>query len=205
MASQALQALTVTTPPASINGSLRTTGTGTGMAKVPLVSRHVRLLPKVHREMDRVDHGLQELLRALVEGRAKWPLFIHGAVGTGKTLAALCLADITRAASYATTESLCDEIMTNHNGGTQVLWHRVGEKDLAILDELGTRQNVSDLHYSAVKNFADKRAFEARGVAVYISNLGPNDLRRVYDDRLCSRILCGSWFHLDGKDRRLSR
>jgi hypothetical protein len=56
-----------------------------------------------------------------------------------------------------------------------------------------------------VKNFADARAINARGVAVYVSNVAPNELASMYDDRICSRLLCGTWFELKGPDRRLAK
>jgi hypothetical protein len=40
-------------------------------------------------------------------------------------------------------------------------------------------------------------------VAIYISNLEPEAIARVYDDRIASRLLCGTWYKLDGEDRRL--
>jgi hypothetical protein len=75
---------------------------------------------------------------------------------------------------------------------------------LVVLDEIGARQKVTDLHYSAVKEFADVRELDHSGVAIYISNLEPMQLANVYDDRIASRLLCGTWYKLDGKDRRMS-
>lgn len=71
-----------------------------------------RLLPMLHRQMSQVDPRLVAVFRKLIAGEAAWPLFVHGDVGTGKTLAALSLADFATTASYWTVESLCDCIMT---------------------------------------------------------------------------------------------
>jgi hypothetical protein len=74
---------------------------------------------------------------------------------------------------------------------------------LAILDELGTRQKTTDLHYQALKTFCDDREFSYFRVAIYISNLEPQAIASVYDDRIASRVLCGTWFRLDSQDRRM--
>ena len=70
-----------------------------------------RLLPMLHRQMSQVDPRLVAVFRKLIAGEAAWPLFVHGDVGTGKTLAALSLADFATTASYWTVESPCDCIM----------------------------------------------------------------------------------------------
>ena len=84
-------------------------------------------------------------------------------------------------------------------------FQRIAEKDLAVLDELGQRATVGDLHYSAVKKFADARELHAGRVAVYISNLGPKGFAALYDDRISSRVLCGSRYELKGRNRRAAR
>ncbi|KKL57013.1 hypothetical protein LCGC14_2239710, partial [marine sediment metagenome] len=45
-------------------------------------------MPELYRRMDRVDKDLLTAFRRLAAGEYSWPLFLHGAVGTGKTLAA---------------------------------------------------------------------------------------------------------------------
>ncbi len=151
--------------------------------------------------MDAVEPTLVELFRKLAVGKQAWPLYLHGAVGTGKTAAALCLADMAETAGYWHVESLCDQVMGS--GGD--VWQTVEEKNLAILDELGTRERVTDLHYSSVKRFVDCRDLQGNKPAIYISNLDPKALADVYDARITSRVLRGTWFELAGEDRRLAR
>ena len=79
-----------------------------------------------------------------------------------------------------------------------------GTSPLVVLDEVGARQKVGDLQYSTIKNFADVRELDHGRVAIYISNLAPEAIGRVYDDRIASRMLCGRWFSLGGTDRRMN-
>jgi DNA replication protein DnaC len=139
-----------------------------------------------------------QLLRRLVTGKARWPLYLHGPAGSGKTLAALCLCDVTIQAVYQTVEQISDVVFQPG----EWIWRAARERELCVLDELGARQNVTDPHYQAVKKFADARELYANRVAVYISNLRPKELVKVYDDRIASRMLCGELFCLEGEDRR---
>lgn len=161
------------------------------------------------RSLALVDHGLRNVFRELVAGREPWPLYLYGPAGTGKTRAALCLCDAVTKATYVTVEDLCNQVMGRSWGGLNfgdddpaLSWEE--KLDLAVLDEIGCRQNVGDLHYNVVREFADDREFHHGSVAVYVSNLSPEQLAQVYDARIASRLLCGTWHHLDGQDRRLN-
>lgn len=172
---------------------------------LPLVRRQVRLIPKVDRQMHLVDSRMRDVFQSLVNGEAPWPLLIHGPAGSGKTLAALSLCDICETSFYIAAEGLADQTMKSTPEELDAFWRRIASKDLAVLDELGCRQVVKDLHYISAKRFADVRDQEANSVAIYISNLSPQQLYDAYDDRFGSRIACGTVFHLDNEDRRYSR
>jgi hypothetical protein len=150
--------------------------------------------------MAKVQPALVDVFRKLVSGRAPWPLYLHGAVGGGKTCAALALADFIDTAVYFTAEDLADQQMRDG-----IDWEIVRTKGLAMLDELGERERVGDLHYSVVKKFCDAREVYAGRVAIYIGNLKPSELATLYDDRICSRVLAGTRFELVGDDRRATR
>ncbi len=49
--------------------------------------------PAKCREWSEIEPNLQRTIHDLCEGRLKWPLFLYGDVGSGKTCAALCLVD----------------------------------------------------------------------------------------------------------------
>jgi hypothetical protein len=127
-------------------------------------------------------------------------LFLYGPVASGKTAAALCLCDIVVDASYTKTDQVADQIMAG-----SIDWSEIGERQLAILDEIGEREKVGDLQYQAVKRFADVREARADSVAIYISNCDADQIQVLYDDRVATRLACGTVFHLDVPDRRLKR
>jgi DNA replication protein DnaC len=158
-------------------------------------------MPTIVRSLSLVDRKLLEVLHDLAEGRAAWPLFLYGPAGSGKTCAALAFADTIKTATFATVDGLSDAVMRHQ---ADVIWSRVKNKDLAILDELGARQTVTDLGYTVVKEFADLREQYANRAAVYISNADPKGIHRLYDDRIASRVLSGTVFHLLGQDRRFA-
>ena len=60
----------------------------------------------------------------------------------------LALCDISRTAFYVTVEELCDSVVGKGRIESEMLWQRIEEKDLIVLDELGCRSNVGDLEYS---------------------------------------------------------
>ncbi|MBL8825374.1 MAG: hypothetical protein JNM18_00215 [Planctomycetaceae bacterium] len=159
-------------------------------------------MPTVERSLRLVNPALLDVLYRLVSGRLDWPLLIHGNVGRGKTAAALALCDIMPTACYWTAETLGSFVLGHEPAEVENEFRVIGEKSLGILDELGARANAGDLGRSVVQRFADAREMQAGRVAVYISNLTPAELARVLDDRIVSRIACGTIFRLDGNDRR---
>jgi hypothetical protein len=160
-----------------------------------------RLLPGLLRNMALVPTPLITLFRQLLAGNARWPLYLHGPAGGGKTCAALALCDWVETATYVTTEDLAAAQMSDRGAD----WQAVQTKGLAVLDELGERERVGDLQHTVVKKFADLREVYAGRVAIYISNLRPSQLPSLYDDRVCSRILSGTRFELAGEDRRCTQ
>lgn len=176
-------------------------------------------LPDLEREIGRVDRALVGILRRLVAGLAPWPLFLHGRAGTGKTMAALCLLDHcgdqqtlqhSPDTRYLTTPELCRMLAKADHGGVMLpcrchylspesLWERLAGERITVLDEIGARAVVSDHHYESLKRYTDCRDFKP---AVYISNLSPERLVEIYDDRVASRLCAGTVFEAGGIDRR---
>lgn len=157
---------------------------------------HTHAEARVPRQLDLVDPDLRKVFRALVTGQTPWPLFLHGPVGTGKTMAALCLCDHVDNSYYRTVSALADNRMAK---GSDM--EHVAKVRLAVLDEIGAREKVGDLIYEVVKEFADRRERHGR-VAVYVSNLDAQELARLFDDRVADRLLCGTKHELGGKSRR---
>lgn len=134
--------------------------------------------------------------RELTEGQRDWPLYLFGPAGAGKTRAALSLCDHVPQSYFLTLEQLGTEVLDRRDG---VTWRYLPDYELVAIDELATRLNAGDLEYTALKRFADTR--EERPT-IYISNVAPDELVSIYDDRIGSRVLCGTVFHLNDHDRR---
>lgn len=161
------------------------------------------MFPTLERNARRVKPSLWRVLRDLANGRRPWPLLLYGSVGTGKTFAALSLCDIVQSSLYCTIEEACSTVMgdTRYRDKSS-FWNMVARLELVVVDEIGARERVGDLHYSTLKEIIDTREFRGHKRAIYISNLGPVELAKVYDDRLCSRICFATRFDLAGNDRR---
>lgn len=155
--------------------------------------------------MAQVDPALVEIFRRLVAGELRWPLYLHGPAGSGKTSAALALCDVIETAIHCTADGICDLEMSGDRGQAASNWAAIRDKHLAVLDEIGARSTVADLHFSLAKKFCDLREQHAQRVAVYISNVRPQAIRTLYDDRVFSRMTAGTIFHLEGRDRRCAQ
>ena len=147
-------------------------------------------------KVDRIDPGLRELLRRMAGGEERCPLLLHGPAGTGKTSAAKCLLDWVDFSIFMTLDDAMKMVLSDGRWE----WERVRYAPLVVLDEIGTRSKMGDLEYQGVKRVADVR--DGRPT-IYISNLDPMQLRLHFDDRVFSRIACGTVFLLDGPDRRM--
>ena len=164
---------------------------------------HLREIPEVrarkdiHRRLSQITPALRNKLGRLASGLEPWPLYLFGPVGTGKTCAALAMCDASQEALYTTVREMADNTMA---GTVAQLWELLRSYGFAVLDEIGTRS--SDLFYGIIKDFADIREHVGR-VAIYGSNLTPDELCQTFDDRIADRLLCGTIFHLDGQSRRM--
>lgn len=184
----------------------RSMRTDNGLVKLPLKLPREwrsgrRILPQIPRCMDLVEKELVEIFFDLVSGKRPWPLFLHGPVGAGKSRAVLCLCDYVARARYVTLRELCDRKMRPEDFQA---WDWQAPA-LLVVDEIGTRLKPGDLDYTCLVEAWEEREEKSLGVAVYVSNLAPAELNAYFDNRIASRLLCGTVFKLDGDDRRMRR
>jgi DNA replication protein DnaC len=177
--------------------------TDSGLVEIQLQKPGKRLLEDVPRSMKLVAPAMVEVFRSLTTAKAPWPLYLFGPAGTGKTRACLALSDYVKGSRYLTVREACDAKMSDGDEAWKGDW--ASNPTLVVLDELGVRLKVGDLEYSVVTEIFDCRERHGKGVAIYVSNLAPKDLAKLYDDRIASRVLSGTVFKLDGKDRRQKR
>lgn len=125
--------------------------------------------------------GLRELLfgKALA-GKVKWPLFLHGGIGGGKTRASLCLVDAVENSQFwifsmfsnktrriSNGDKVTDTLKVFHDDGRresevktwneETWWDWVGSRPLVVLDEIGLRERANDSTYDAMKLLLDFR------------------------------------------------
>lgn len=156
-----------------------------------------RIYPKsLPREWTMVVEPLRRVLIELAVGRRPWPLYLHGPVGHGKTRAVLAFCDRVAYARYWTVDGVMSDIIARDPP-----WGTL-RTDLAVLDELGLPRpgNAAEFDYSAVKQFCDWR--ECRP-AIYLSNHNSDEIWRLYDPRVQSRLTSGTVYDLVDRDRRV--
>ena len=163
---------------------------------------------------DLIPSDARALLKAVTTGQAPWPILMHGPVGTGKTCAALCVLDrCLFSRRYFTAQKMCEDAAAalchelydgaGYAMSTIAFWMAWSRADIACLDEIGSRSSrdkVSDHHYETVKRAIDERRGEP---SIWISNLDPDGLAKVYDDRIASRLSEGTIIMFAGADRRV--
>lgn len=172
------------------------------------------------REIGAVDESLKQVLRQLVSGKLKWPFFLHGLPGGGKTCAAIALLDHLHPAQqqYVTAAEITSMVMATFGKRDEFDWRKFGPyRDdgqhptgnpenprgaaLVVLDELGVRESIKDTHYDCVQRILDDRECQP---LILVSNLDIAGIGRIYDARIASRCEAGTVVNLVGKDRRIA-
>ena len=148
----------------------------------------------------------------------KWPIYLTGSVGAGKSCAAACVYKGWRSTArwHRATEIVSDVLTCRTNGKGYVIrsngsdqwseWERnirdkIAEASLVVFDDVGLRDPspaAYEVFYLMVESRKDKPT-------IYTSNLDASQLRATYDDRIASRVLCGTRIRMRGDDRRLAK
>ena len=170
-------------------------------------------------DKDKIDPTLRRDMRALALSKLPWPLLIVGEAGSGKTCASLLYCEHWNIASevdgrpgyqvFATCRDLCQRIADakcdrlqnwiRYSVSLDEVWKEWAGARLAILDDIGSREKVTDSQYETVLDCLDKRQSRP---TVYTSNLGRTELAGIYDDRVVSRLSAGTICHIKGDKRQ---
>lgn len=156
-----------------------------------------------------------ELFNAIVEQR--FPIFIHGPQGTGKSFLAACLYQTIAAhncrwylfdslISLLAKARIESVVAVPWPDGTDVSWEsehtlkkKIANADFVVYDDVGTRM-PSDTGYSSFKELIDLR-FDMP--TVYTSNFDLNELASdIFDKRIVDRISEGLILGLHGPSKR---
>lgn len=171
--------------------------------------QHETAKPRV---VTQVPTQLLVAMRAVWRGEKPWPLVILGDAGAGKTRAGLLMLDYINGTFYmqctvwvARVRSAMMGTLTTspayppYSIREMELWQAWTRPELAMLDDIGTREKVTDHHYETVKRCLDDREGKA---TIYTSNLDLGALEKCYDDRVASRLVAGTIVNVRGDQRR---
>ena len=180
-------------------------------------TRKPRLRLNVERDRELVADNTRQAIRDCCDGKTAWPLLLYGGVGTGKTCAALCLCDaVAGGCVFYTVSELVTKVHLATYGDLRIddgvsgrpprvwpheIWREWRDAELGVLDDLGTRDRVTDARYETIKRALDERCDMP---LVLTSNLDTGELSQVYDDRLASRCGGGTVCEVGGPDRRMT-
>jgi DNA replication protein DnaC len=177
---------------------------------------HNFILPGKPREWEQLPSTLRRAIVELCHGERKWPLFIHGTVGSGKSCAALCVADrVAKPEFWAMPAfvSYCQSVKEGKEewyecgrGGTLTekgLWNHIAKVPLLILDDVGFRE-VKNSDYEMEALFLALEARDGKPL-ICTSNLNDDEIEQNYNIRIRSRMCSGTNYELSGEDRRYQR
>jgi len=158
----------------------------------------------------KVDASVRDAL-----SRAVWPLYLWGAPGCGKTsIAGLIYMGaygrpmwICAAKGMKAVATSCAEPQPLWGYGKVPLresehWAELDARSLVVLDDVALRDRVSEAQYEVMQEFLSRRQGRP---TVITGNLSIEQVAKVYDDRVASRLAAGTCIEITGADMRLQR
>jgi DNA replication protein DnaC len=146
----------------------------------------------------------------------RWPLYLFGAQGRGKSCLAALVHQVwpSRAVWFDVSDLLSQVKTCRRDGSVDVigpdgrtfefseagLFDRLTNAGLLVLDDLGCR-TPTDVDVEILTRAANARAGKP---LIVTSNLDAGELHKAYGARLASRLLAGVPLCLAGSDRRLT-
>lgn len=151
------------------------------------------------RDRNLVADNVAERIREVASSGIGWPIVMLGASGGGKTCAALCaldhfggvyfeLSDFTDRITKARRGELWWDDSQGYRIPESEVWDLWDKSNLAVLDEIAMR-SPTDAQFDTLKRMLDRR--DGRPLIV-ISNFSMEQIVRVYDDRIASRLSQGT-------------
>lgn len=166
--------------------------------------------PHKYRDPGQIASSVWGVIQDATAGIVSWPLLFAGDVGSGKTCTGLCMID--RYGGWYVTlgdllslliEAQDDRLVwsSGHMRTVRDIWEAWERANLVVLDEIGSRGQISDHHYENLKRGIDLREGKP---AVFVSNFDLQGLATAYDDRIASRLAAGTEIRFVG-DRRVGK
>lgn len=168
----------------------------------------------VRAEWQQVRKPLRQILAASVVND-RWPIYIHGIQGCGKTSAVACMYRSFKGhARWILLEEFVRQVLRCRKDGrveifsaatgesfwrTETQWMKlVSQSDLLCVDDIGLRP-PTEAAYEVVFNLINSRLGRK---TIYTSNLPPDKFAQVYGRRIASRVLSGMVIETTGVDQR---
>jgi DNA replication protein DnaC len=165
-------------------------------------------------ELEQVSPAVRDAIRRC-HAQRRWPLYLWGSPGTGKTCAAAVAYRLWKpSAAWMSLSEMCDTLKAFSTSPLQLVpsgdrsveltlagfWRRLGHLGLVVIDEIGTREATAH-RYDAFRDLLQTRTGKP---LIITGNLNPAEsLVRIYDDRILSRITAGVIVEVKGPDRRM--
>lgn len=149
---------------------------------------------------DRVAEAISEQTRKGITS-PRFPVYVYGPVGTGKSGIAAVLYRIATSAIWRRADSLLLDLSMGRNDGKYVQeMSKIESTHVLVMDDLGLRKPSEGMFHMLFDILERRKA----KMTVITSNHSPEQLRDVFEDgRIYSRLMAGTPLACEGKDRRV--
>ncbi len=166
-------------------------------------------------DADQVSEKLRAVVLDTIQAD-RWPIYMFGPQGRGKTCAAACLyVRWPERALWYDVATAVRQVMTCRSNGagfvtlsangreyelteSQIL-NRIACHSLVVFDDVGIRE-PTEAQFATFYEMVNSRVGKP---TIVTGNIEPNELEDVYDGRIASRLLAGTVLHVVGQDRRI--
>jgi DNA replication protein DnaC len=150
---------------------------------------------------ERVAEAISEQTRKGVTS-PRFPVYVYGPVGTGKSGIAAVLYRIATSALWRRADSYLLDLSTGRQEGGSYRQEmtKIESTHVLVLDDLGLRKPSEGMFHMLFDILERRKA----KMTVITSNHSPEELRAVFEDgRIYSRLMAGTPLACEGKDRRV--
>jgi len=148
---------------------------------------------------ERVAEAISEQTRKGVTS-PRFPVYVYGPVGTGKSGIAAVLYRIATSAIWRRADSLLLDLSMGRNDGKYAQeMSKIESTNVLVMDDLGLRKPSEGMFHMLFDILERRKA----KMTIITSNHSPEQLRDVFEDgRIYSRLMAGTPLMCEGKDRR---
>jgi DNA replication protein DnaC len=164
------------------------------------------------RTLAEVTPELRQIFHRLADGELKWPLYLWGPPGSGKSCAALCLIDHIKGGKFWHMSAFDSLVQRIKKGIEERPYPETGKIPEAgwwrwfaylpsvALDDVGSQEVSSETQEDTL--FLALEARDGGQPLVTTSNRSPKEIETAYSQRIHSRMCSGTIHRLEGRDRR---